>query len=83
MRTFFYVPIDSSPERGKNITTEVYEVVDNIPKYIGYTYSNSASWKGHRGVVCSILSEEFGFKTDGYNLKEDNVQLFELGSVPN
>lgn len=81
-RTFFFVGIDSSPKRGQNHTTEVYEVVNNIPKYIGYTYSNTASWKGDKAVAAAIISEEFGIARDGYNITDPNVQLFELGNVP-
>ena len=76
---YFYKEEMTSVKRGYNRTISVWKLdKESRWRFIGESHHNSASWKGGYGCACSILNDKFGYKTDGYSLKNKNIKLIQL-----
>jgi hypothetical protein len=78
-KVYYFKVIDSSKKRGYNKTISVYAIGDDFkPEYIGEKHINTASYRGDKPTAVNILSELYGYKTDGYMLLEDGINLYEI-----
>lgn len=76
MKSYIYVVTPSSPKRGFNRSITVYEIVDNIPHYVGDNDRiQTASFKGDYAVASKIVSDVQGLKMDvcGYRLEDRSI----------
>ena len=78
-KVYYFKVINSSKKRGCNKTISVYAIGDDFkPEQIGETHINTASYRGDKPTAVNMLSELYGYKTDGYILLEDGVKLYEI-----
>ncbi len=78
MKTYIYKVINSSTRRGYNLTIEVYRVIHNVPKFVGYDDKiSTASYRGDYATACHIIHRKTGARmAGGYKLASSNIQLF-------
>ena len=78
-KVYYFKVTDSSKKRGCNRTISAYAIGNDFkPEYIGERHINTASYRGDKPTAVNILSELYGYKTDGYKLLEDGVKLYEI-----
>jgi len=77
MKTYIYIQ-DGSDKSGYNANVRVYRVKNNMPKFIGDSDWQTASWPGARGAAVRTITEVDGYKSDGYNFVRKDIQIIEV-----
>lgn len=78
-KLFYYRVTRNSYKRGYNHTISIY-VLDKEMRSIciGETHCNTASYKGDKATASNFISDMFNYKTDGYNLLDSKIKLYEI-----
>ena len=77
MKTYIFVR-DGSDKRGYNVNIRVYRMMNNVPKLIGDSDWNTASWPGEHAAAVRIISDVDGHKTDGYRFVKKDIQVIQV-----
>lgn len=77
---FYYKVINENKKRGYDKVIKVYMLSnrDFSPLCIGHSDINSASFKGDKPVANNIIFNIFGYKNNGYDILENNVNVYEI-----
>jgi len=79
MKTYIFNTLDSSTQRGCNVTVQVYRVKGNKPSFIGCSHHHTATWFGAQAQACQVIAKEDGHKLrDSYSLAAKDIQVLAL-----
>lgn len=78
-KLFYFRTVNDSYKRGFNRTIIVYVLDKELkPICIGEEHINTASYKGDKATASNFIANMFGYKSDGYNLLDLKIKLYEL-----
>ena len=78
-KLFYFRAVSDSYKRGFNRTILLYVLDKELkPICIGEEHINTASYKGDKATASNFIASMFNYKTDGYNLLDLKIKLYEL-----